>query len=48
MDDTTIKALIGGVAALIGGLIGAFIAALNAKQKMEPVKIESIQHQGST
>lgn len=39
MDDSTIKALIGGGAALAGGLIGAFIAAFNAKQKIKELEV---------
>ena len=39
MDDGTIKALIGGVAALVGGLIGAFVAAFNARQKIRQLEL---------
>ena len=39
MDDGTIKALIGGAAALAGGLIGTFVAAFNAKQKIKELEL---------
>jgi len=39
MDETTLKAIIGVVGVIGGALIGGFIAAYNAKQKLKEIQI---------
>lgn len=39
MDDTTLKAIIGVVGVIGGTLIGGFVAAYNARQKLKEIEV---------